>query len=125
MALLVRAARLVGPRDRGGRILVQTFLPHHPVVQAALLADPGRFLDEERERRRVLGLPPYGAYAEISGAGSDQFVESLRPGPGVRIVGGDEQYVARAGDWMELGRVLTNGERPSGSRLRIAVDPPR
>jgi primosomal protein N' (replication factor Y) (superfamily II helicase) len=40
------------PADRGGRILVQTFLPHHDVIQAALLADPGRIVEGERERRR-------------------------------------------------------------------------
>ena len=33
-----RAARLVGPRAGGGRLLVQTFLPRHEVVQAALHA---------------------------------------------------------------------------------------
>lgn len=125
MALLVRAARLVGPRDRGGRVLVQTFLPHHDVVRAAQLADPGRVVPGERERRRMLGLPPYGAYAEISGPGSDGYVASLVPSGSVSVVGGDERYVARADDWMELGRVLAAGERPSGSRLRIAVDPPR
>lgn len=125
MALLVRAARLVGPRDRGGRILVQTFLPDHDVVRAALLADPGRVVDGERERRRLLELPPYGAYAEISGAGSDEFVASLDTGSEVIVAGADERYVARAGDWMQLGRVLTAGDRPPGSRLRIAVDPPR
>ena len=63
MALLVRAARLVGPRDRGGRILVQTFVPRHEVLQAALLADPGRMIESERERRRLLGLPPFGGIA--------------------------------------------------------------
>lgn len=125
MALLVRAARLVGPRDRGGRILVQTFLPHHEVVRAAQLADPGRIVAGERERRQMLGLPPFGAYAEISGAGSDEYVAGLRPSGSVSVVGGHEHYVARADDWMELGRVLAAGERPSGSRLRIAVDPPR
>lgn len=125
MALLVRAARLVGPRDRGGRILVQTFLPHHEVVTAAQLADPGRIVAGERERRRLLGLPPFGAYAEIGGSGSDEFVASLAPTGSVSVVGGDERYVARADDWLELGTVLSAGERPSGSRLRIAVDPPR
>ena len=125
LALLVRAARLVGPRDRGGRILIQTFLPRHDVVQAALLADPGRIVAGERDRRRLLGLPPYGAYAEISGAGSDEFVAGLATGAGVTVVGGEDRYVARADDWTTLGTALTAGERPSGSRLRIAVDPPR
>jgi primosomal protein N' (replication factor Y) len=125
MALLARAARLVGPRARGGRILIQTFSPRHDVIQAALLADPGRLADSERERRRMLQLPPYGAYAEISGSGSDEFVASLPAAEGVMVVGGDEAYVARADDWMALGAVLSEGERPTGSRLRVAVDPPR
>jgi primosomal protein N' (replication factor Y) len=125
MALLVRAARLVGPRRSGGRILVQTFLPHHEVIQAALLADPGRMIATERERRRVLGLPPYGAYAEISGAGSDDFVASIEPAADVVIAGAEGAYVAKAPDWMSLGRVLRTGTRPPGARLRIAVDPAR
>ncbi len=51
MALLVRGARVAGPRGHGGRLLLQTFLPRHEVVQAALLADPGRILESERARR--------------------------------------------------------------------------
>src|SRR5690606_24044926 len=72
MALLVRAARLVGRRDRGGRILLQTFLPDHDVVRAALLADPGLIVPGETVRRQMLGLPPFGAIAEISGKGADE-----------------------------------------------------
>ena len=125
MALLARAARLVGPRQRGGRILVQTFLPDHSVVQAALRADPGRLAADERPRREMLGLPPFGAYAEISGAGSDEFVASLPVDSGVEIAGEAQHYVARSGDWMTLGTVLSSGVRPPGSRLRVAVDPPR
>ncbi len=125
MALLVRAARLVGPRSRGGRILVQTFVPHHEVIQAALLADPGRMVGAERDRRRMLALPPFGAYAEISGAGSDEFVASIPATEGVEVVGASSEYVVRAGDWMELGRTINRGVRPPGSRLRIAVDPTR
>jgi primosomal protein N' (replication factor Y) len=125
MALLVRAARLVGPRARGGRIIVQTFQPRHEVVQAALHADPGRLVAGERERRRMLGLPPFGAYAEIGGTGSEQFVESIQPNDDVVIVGADGEYVARSNDWMVLGRTILSGTRPSGARLRIAVDPSR
>jgi primosomal protein N' (replication factor Y) len=125
MALLARAARIAGPRARGGRLIVQTFLPRHEVVQAALLADPGRLVAAERERRRLLALPPFAALAEISGAGSDDFVDSLPRVPGVDVGGGDGEYLARADDWLLLGETLLRGERPPGSRLRIAVDPPR
>ena len=69
MALLVRAARLTGSRLRGGRLLLQTFLPRHEVVQAALLADPGRLTGPETERRRLLSLPPFAALAAVSGPG--------------------------------------------------------
>lgn len=125
MALIVRAARLVGPRARGGRILLQTFLPHHDVVQAALLADPGRIVERERQQRRLLGLPPFGALAEISGAGSDEFVASIPHVDGVMIAGAAGEYVARADDWILLGETINRGARPHGARLRIAVDPPR
>lgn len=125
MALLVRAARLVGPRERGGRILIQTFMPDHPVVKAALLADPGRITAGERERRLMLGLPPFGAYGEISGSGSDEFVASIPATEGLVIVGEDDSYVLRADDWMTVGRAVNAGVRPSGARLRIAIDPPR
>jgi primosomal protein N' (replication factor Y) len=125
MALLVRAARLVGPRGRGGRILVQTFLPDHPVVHAAVLADPGRLVDVERRRRQLLALPPFGAYAEVTGTGSDAFVASLPPADRVVVAHDGERYALRGPDWMALGAVLEAGVRPPGSRLRIAVDPPR
>ncbi|MEJ7719171.1 MAG: hypothetical protein WKF58_01360 [Ilumatobacteraceae bacterium] len=73
MALVVRAARLVGARDVGGRVMLQTFLPRHEVVQAALLADPERMSRVDAARRRELGLPPFAALATIRGAGSDEF----------------------------------------------------
>jgi primosomal protein N' (replication factor Y) (superfamily II helicase) len=125
MALLARAARLVGRRARGGRILVQTFLPQHVVLQAAVRADPGRVADDERDRRQALGLPPFGAYAEISGTGSDEFVASVPNVDGLVIARAGDGFVARGPDWMTLGEALSKGERRQGSRLRVAVDPPR
>ncbi|MCU1462781.1 MAG: priA, partial [Acidimicrobiales bacterium] len=52
MALLARAARLVG--GRAGRLLLQTRLPKHPVVDAALYADPSRLAAAELAGRRAL-----------------------------------------------------------------------
>src|SRR6185312_9104725 len=65
MTLLVRAARLVGGRAGGGRLLVQTFLPRHEVLQAVLHADPSRAAKVELSRRELLGLPPFAALAAV------------------------------------------------------------
>ncbi|HEX6311616.1 MAG TPA: hypothetical protein VF152_08305 [Acidimicrobiia bacterium] len=65
--LLVRAARLVGPRSGAGRILVQTRVPDHEVLVAARHANPTAVVDAERARRRALGFPPFGGLAEVSG----------------------------------------------------------
>ncbi|HMF83047.1 MAG TPA: hypothetical protein VKI01_07210 [Acidimicrobiia bacterium] len=66
--LLVRAARVVGGRRGAGRVLVQTRAPDHDVIEAARAADPTIVADAERARRRVLGFPPFGGLAEVSGA---------------------------------------------------------
>jgi len=126
MALLVRGARLVGSRRDGGRLLVQTFLPRHEVVQAALLADPGRLVGPETERRRLLSLPPFGALAAVSGTGSDEMVKVLRATPGVAVGAGPGGVsLVRAETWDDLGRALIAAPRPKGSRIRVEVDPPR
>jgi primosomal protein N' (replication factor Y) len=123
MALLVRGARVVGPRRDGGRLLVQTFLPRHEVVQAALLADPGRLLGPETERRRLLGLPPFAALAVLSGAAGGELADELRPQPGITVSGNADEHTVRAGSWDELGAALAAVPRPKG--VRIEVDPPR
>jgi primosomal protein N' (replication factor Y) len=127
MELLVRGARLLGPRTEhpDARLLVQTFLPRHEVVQAALLADPGRFTAAETDRRRTLGLPPFAALATVSGPGSDEVADALRAVPGLTVGGDERRYVVRAASWDDLGRALITAPRPKGSRLRLQVDPPR
>ena len=99
IALLVKGARLLGPRRRGGRLLVQTFMPHHEVIQAALLADPSRLVDAERQRREVLGLPPSIALASLAGPGSDVVAEQLRTVPGLAVGGGTQGYLVTAPTW--------------------------
>jgi primosomal protein N' (replication factor Y) (superfamily II helicase) len=125
MALLTRAARLLGPRRRGGRLLIQTFMPHHEVIQAALLADPARLLEPERQRRELLGLPPVMALAALSGPGSDDVAGALRALDGMSVGGAGGSYLVRATSWNDLGAALIAAERPKGSRVRVAVDPPR
>ena len=125
MTLLARAARLVGGRGSGGRILVQTFLPHHEVLDAVLHSDPGRLMTKELTRRRMLGFPPAAALAVVTGAGAAEYASGLSIS-GVQsapTLAGD--VLLRAADWHTLGRAIADTPRPKGSRLRIEVDPPR
>jgi primosomal protein N' (replication factor Y) len=71
LALVARAARLVGGRDGSGRLLLQTRVPDHEVVRAAVLADPSRVAAAEATRRATLGYPPAPAQARVSGGGAE------------------------------------------------------
>src|SRR4051794_32911457 len=97
MALLVRAARLVGGRAGGGRLLVQTFLPRHEVLQAVLHADPSRFAKVEMGRREMLGLPPFAALAAVSGTGASEFAIAT----GLESSSAGDVVLLRAATWDE------------------------
>jgi primosomal protein N' (replication factor Y) len=125
LTLLARAARLVGPRADGGRLLVQTRLPHHEVIDAVLHADPGRLVGPAMARRAELGLPPVRALAVVSGAGADELAASLREAGAVAVNGpADGRYLARAPDAAALADALAAVPRPA-ARVRVEVDPPR
>jgi primosomal protein N' (replication factor Y) (superfamily II helicase) len=96
------------------------------VVQAALLADPARASDAERERRALLRFPPFAALALVSGAPAGAFVEPLMARVDVEVMGpaADGSYLLRAADIRTLCDALAATPRPGG-RLRVAVDPAR
>lgn len=126
MTLLVHAARLVGPRGRGGRLVVQTRTPDHRVLRAAVLAAPDQLAASERDLRASLGWPPFGALAEVGGGAADTFAEALRSQPELTVLGprNDGRYLVRAATPDGLSDALAATPRPPG-RVRIAVDPPR
>lgn len=125
LTLVVRAGRLVGGRRAGGgRVLLQTRIPDHPVVRAVVEGRPEIALADDADRRRALGLPPWGAIAEIGGAGSEAFIASLDTS-GIDLADLGGRWLLRAGSIERLCDVLAAGRRPAGSRLRIAVDPLR
>jgi len=134
LTLLVRGARLVGGRRGSGRLVIQTRQPQHEVIQAALMADPGRASARELERRTGLGYPPVTAMAEVSGSLAGVFVESFGRPPGVEVLGpSDGRWLLRAETHDVLCDALAATPRPatkaaadgSPGRLRIAVDPLR
>jgi primosomal protein N' (replication factor Y) (superfamily II helicase) len=134
LALLARAARLVGGRSGGGRIMVQTRLPHHEVLEAVLFADPARLAAAEEVLRRELRFPPITALATVEGPVAAEFVDGLRAASGsgsgsgtsvVEVLGPfDGRYLLRAENHQGLCDALSSAPRPAG-RLRIEVDPLR
>ncbi len=134
LALLASGARLSGGRRGGGRLVVQTRQPDHPVVQAAVRADPSIVAVIEQDRRRELGLPPYGAQAKVSGPGAAAFIGALReaagiagaePGTEVGVRGPrDGEFLLRARSREPLLDLLARTPRPA-ERLRLEVDPLR
>jgi primosomal protein N' (replication factor Y) len=121
--LLARASRLVGTRDRGGRVVAQTRIPDHEVLQAAARADPALLAVPELALRRTLGLPPFGALAVLRGPGGVTFAEGMRAVPGMAVSLADaDRWLLRASDHRTLCDALADVPRPAG-RLRIEVDP--
>ena len=116
MALLALAARHVGARREGGRIVVQTRQPDHRVLRAAVRADAltlARALAAQAER---MTWPPTVAQAEVSGEGAQEFMQHLARPLGVTVLGPrDDRWQLRSIDrellLRELGAVKRTDER--------------
>ena len=125
LGMLARAARLMGGRRGGGRLLIQTRVPGHEVIDAALHADPSRLAVVEAARRAALRFPPETAVAAISGKAAAAFVTALPAGAGVEVLGPvNDRWLLRAPGHKTLCDTLAATPRPPG-RLRIEVDPLR
>jgi primosomal protein N' (replication factor Y) (superfamily II helicase) len=123
LALLARAARLVGARSGGGRVLVQTRIPGHEALAAAVHADPSLVDAAEEPVRRSLGLPPFGALALLRGPGAPAYAAGLAELAGLEVSGAaGDRILVRADDHATLADGLARVPRPA-ERLRVEVDP--
>lgn len=121
MGLLVMASRLVGPRRNGGRILVQTRLGEHRVLEAASRADLGALTAAWLEQATAMRWPPAIAQAEISGKGAAAFIEKLGSPIGLDVLGPNEdRWLIRSADNDTLVAELARVDR-GDARLRLAV----
>jgi primosomal protein N' (replication factor Y) len=112
LALFARAARLVGGKEAGGRLVVQTFVPRHEAVQAALHGDPDRVASVEHDRRELLRFPPVTAIAEVSGPAAARFVEGLgAPSP---------PSPTESGGALALGLAVGDDQGPSAPEIEGA-----
>jgi len=124
--LVVHAARLVGSSTKGPRILIQTHTPDNQLLVGLSIGNLDAYSASEQLRRRLLKFPPFGALAEVTGLGTQTFLESLGSSLLVQTVVKDASHgLVRAQSWQELSETLHNTKRPAKSRLSIHVDPPR
>ncbi len=63
--MLHHVAGRAGRAGRPGRVLLQTYDPQHPVMQALVAGDRERFLASEAEDRHAAGMPPFGRLAAL------------------------------------------------------------
>ncbi|HEY2108100.1 MAG TPA: primosomal protein N' [Candidatus Binataceae bacterium] len=63
--LLTQAAGRAGRGEEPGRVVIQTYAPHHYSIRAAEHQDYARFMRRELDLRRELGYPPFTRLAMV------------------------------------------------------------
>ena len=94
--LVAQVAGRTGRGDRPGRVLVQTYAPDHPAIQAAVRHDYEAFVASELPEREKYGVPPFGRLVRLIARGPEEsavyaYLKELADGlaPGGRPVGPD------------------------------------
>ena len=69
--LLHQVSGRAGRADLAGLVLIQTYDPSRPVMQALKAGDRDRFYALESDERRISGMPPFGRLAAVILSGGD------------------------------------------------------
>jgi primosomal protein N' (replication factor Y) (superfamily II helicase) len=96
--LVAQVAGRTGRGDRPGRVLVQTYTPEHPAIQAAVRHDYHAFVASEMPEREKYGVPPFGRLVRLIARGPEEsavyaylkeMADALRRAaePSVRVLG--------------------------------------
>jgi len=151
--LVTQVAGRTGRGEKGGRVLVQTFSPEHPAIQAAMRHDYAAFANLELPVRREYQYPPMAAlirvivrgatessaeqFADHVGQRSRETIEAIRadgrilgpaPAPISKLRGKFRYHMLLQGqDGEEMRRVVreaTDGLKPpEGVQWVVDVDP--
>ncbi|MEO9181741.1 MAG: hypothetical protein ABI298_08850 [Acidimicrobiales bacterium] len=120
IAAVAKAGRLVGSRREGrGVVVVQTRRGDDDVIQALRDANFDAIIEEDVATSKLLGLAPYGAQAEVSGLGAEEFVSELKSFT-ISVHATPSGFIVRAPDTQSLSYALRNAHRPS-AKFRVAV----
>ena len=72
MQLLHQVAGRAGRAEAPGRVMLQSFSPEHPVMQALISGDLASFMQEEAAMRRPGHWPPFGRLAALIVSAEDE-----------------------------------------------------
>ncbi|MCY3679196.1 MAG: primosomal protein N' [Gemmatimonadetes bacterium] len=145
--LLAQVAGRAGRAHLPGEVIVQTYVPDHYVIRAAVAHDYRGFADRELEARRDPPYPPRVRMARIllsspvqkdALAAAERLGEWLRarrrpwpdvlgpaPAPIEKLHGRFRWHVLLRGNVSEVGRALlavAEGFRPAGRDVRVSLD---
>ncbi|MGA0315972.1 MAG: replication restart helicase PriA, partial [Alphaproteobacteria bacterium] len=145
---LQQVAGRAGRADREGSVILQTYQPENPIIQAMVSGDRDRFLDLEGKAREHYEMPPYGRLAAliISGENISRVKEAVngigkaRPTiPGLQVLGPAEaplsilrgrhrrRFLIKARPGVRIQPViqawLSRSRIQSGVRVQIDIDP--
>ncbi len=70
--LLTQVAGRAGRGEEPGQVILQTYAPEHPVVEAAQTHNYHRFVEAELEQRRALGYPPFTQFIALQFSGPEE-----------------------------------------------------
>ncbi|MEO0408560.1 MAG: primosomal protein N' [Cyanobacteria bacterium P01_A01_bin.135] len=70
--LLTQVAGRAGRGAEPGQVLIQTYSPEHPVIEAVRRQDEAGFLSAELTQRQALGYPPYGQLIGVRFSGTEE-----------------------------------------------------
>lgn len=149
--LLHQVAGRAGRADLPGRVMLQTYNPDHPVLQAMATADSSAFLSAELDGRRAAHMPPYGRLIALILSGPDENrvlevsrslakkVPQSRDGGGPRVLGPAPaplavvrgrhrmRFLVQGARGPEIARFvqgwLAGVRLPNNMRLTVDVDP--
>ena len=99
--LLEQVSGRAGRAEKPGRVIVQTYWPEHPAIQAAAAHDRQLFLDEELPAREELGYPPYTRLANVLVWGKAE--RAVRQTVSELALALDSALVTAGYDWALLG----------------------
>jgi primosomal protein N' (replication factor Y) len=70
--LLYQVAGRSGREGKPGRVMLQTYMPKHPVIQALLSGDKNQFIENEVKARREAMMPPFGRLVALIVSGPQE-----------------------------------------------------